>query len=129
MAEVSPAGAVPPSRLAGVREALVARRASTTERIEALTREFTGIVEAASLGATDDEHDPEGATIAFERSQADALLSQAHRDLAELDAADGRLTAGTYGVCVRCGKAIAPERLQVRPAASTCIRCAAAARD
>ena len=50
---------------AGAGEALAADRASTVERIAALTREFDGIVESAALGATDDEHDPEGATIAF----------------------------------------------------------------
>ena len=35
------------------------------------------IVEGSELTSTDDEHDPEGATIAYERTQAIALLRQA----------------------------------------------------
>jgi len=74
----------------------------------------------------DDEHDPEGATIAFERSQLGALVRQAQRHLAEIDAAEARLAAGTYGTCERCGADIGEGRLEARPVARTCIRCAAA---
>ncbi|RYJ06989.1 MAG: molecular chaperone DnaK, partial [Actinomycetales bacterium] len=42
--------------------------------IVSLTGSFTTIVETSRLTATDDEHDPEGSTIAFERSQTTALL-------------------------------------------------------
>jgi hypothetical protein len=45
------------------------------------------------LAGTDDEHDPEGATIAFERQHLAALVSQARRHLAEIDAALRRLPA------------------------------------
>jgi RNA polymerase-binding transcription factor len=106
-------------------EALAADRASTLARIEALTREFDGIVESAALGATDDEHDPEGATIAFERAQVAALLDQARRHLADLDRSIGRLRAGRYGTCERCGQPIPAERLAARPAARACLGCAA----
>jgi len=74
--------------------------------------------------STDDEHDPEGSTIAFERAQVAALLDQAERQLAELDAAVARVDAGGYGQCESCGDAIAAERLLVRPAATRCITCA-----
>ena len=36
-----------------------------------------------------------------------------------------RLRAGDYGVCTRCGQPIGVDRLAARPAALTCIRCAA----
>ena len=49
------------------REMLLAERDRARQRIAALEREFAGIAEAASAGGTDDEHDPEGATLAFER--------------------------------------------------------------
>ena len=79
---------------------------------------------AASDVATDDEHDPEGTTIAFERAQVSALLDRARRCIAELDEALERLDAGRYGVCVDCGGPIAPDRLVARPSARTCIACA-----
>jgi len=59
------------------REALTAERASTLEQLAGLEREFDGIVEAAGSANADDEHDPEGATIAFERQHVAALLGQA----------------------------------------------------
>ena len=106
-------------------EALARERASTVQQIAALTREFEGIVESAALGATDDEHDPEGATIAFERAQTASLLEQAHARLADLDQAIRRIEAGTYGRCDDCGQPIPADRLAARPAARTCIGCAA----
>ncbi|GAA3808858.1 TraR/DksA family transcriptional regulator [Nocardioides panacisoli] len=84
---------------------------------------------AASVDTNaDDEHDPEGATIAFERSQIGALVRQVRSSLAEVDAAVERLEAGTYGVCEVCGAPIGDGRLEARPVARTCIRCAAAGR-
>jgi DnaK suppressor protein len=108
----------------GVGERLVSARADTVEQIAALAADLAGIVAASTDVATDDEHDPEGATIAFERAQVAALLDQARARLADLDEAAKRLADGTYGVCERCGQPIAPERLAARPAARTCITCA-----
>jgi DnaK suppressor protein len=107
------------------RELLLAERAQALRRVAALEREFDGIAEAAGSAGTDDEHDPEGATLAFERQHAAALLAQARDQLAAVDAALSRWEAGQYGVCVRCGQPIGDDRLAARPAALTCIRCAA----
>lgn len=38
-----------------------------------------------------------------------------------------RIKSGTYGTCSSCGGEIRPERLEVRPIATTCIDCAATA--
>ena len=73
---------------------------------------------------TDDEHDPEGPTLAFERSQSQAMLAQSRQHLTEIDAALGRLEIGTYGMCTTCHGEIALGRLQVRPQAALCIVCA-----
>jgi RNA polymerase-binding transcription factor len=107
-----------------IRAALAAGRAAALERIAALDRDFAGIVAAAAGANTDDEHDPEGATIAFERAQLAALAAQAREHLAELDGALARLDRGRYGLCEACGTPIAPARLAARPAARTCITCA-----
>jgi RNA polymerase-binding transcription factor DksA len=119
-------GGLPADTAAATRVALDAERLDTLERIAALSREFDGIVESSAGVATDDEHDPEGATIAFERAQLAALIGQARGHLAELDHALDRLRQGSYGRCERCGRPIAAERLAARPAARTCITCAAA---
>jgi DnaK suppressor protein len=103
---------------------LQAEEQETLRRIESLTAEYDGIVRAAQGTANDDEHDPEGATIAFEREQLAALLDQARRHLAEITAAAERLSAGSYGVCTTCGATIADARLEARPTARTCINCA-----
>jgi DnaK suppressor protein len=103
---------------------LAARRAETLALIEALGHRLTGIIDASEHTTNDDEHDPEGATVAFERAQVAGLLDQARAELRALDAAEERLAAGTYGTCARCGTPIAPERLDALPAVTTCIRCA-----
>ena len=98
-------------------------RQRTLRRLARLTGDFDGVVAASKDSNADDEHDPEGATIAFERSQLASLVQQAHEHLAEIDAALARLDAGTYGVCESCGRPIATERLDARPVATTCIDC------
>ncbi|MEY2571502.1 MAG: DnaK suppressor protein [Acidimicrobiaceae bacterium] len=103
---------------------LLAERALAVAQIESLAREFDGIVEAAEGVATDDEHDPEGHTIAFERQQVAGLLRDARSRLRDVDDALARMAAGSYGSCESCGRPIAAERLAARPAARTCIACA-----
>jgi RNA polymerase-binding transcription factor DksA len=103
---------------------LLAEAAAAAAQVEALTREFDGVVAASRQSNADDEHDPEGATIAFERQQVAALLASARQRLADVEAAVARREAGDYGVCEVCGRPIAAERLAARPAARTCIDCA-----
>jgi RNA polymerase-binding transcription factor DksA len=98
--------------------------AAARAQVEALTREFDGMVAASRQSNADDEHDPEGATIAFERQQVAALLESARQRLADAEAALARRESGGYGVCEVCGRPIAAERLAARPAARTCIDCA-----
>jgi len=103
---------------------LAAEREQTLARLASLTGDFDSVVAASLDTNADDEHDPEGATIAFERSQIGALIGQVRHHLAEIDAAAARLDAGTYGVCERCGHPIVEARLEARPVARTCITCA-----
>jgi DnaK suppressor protein len=103
---------------------LARARAEALAQIDALTREFDEVVAASAASNADDEHDPEGATIAFERQQVVALLEQARRRLADVDDALAREAAGDYGRCTDCSRPIAAERLAARPQARTCIDCA-----
>jgi DnaK suppressor protein len=91
-----------------------------------LTRDLQAIIEASADTNADDEHDPEGSTIGFERAQVASLLHQVRTGLAELDRAEARLRAGTYGRCESCGAPIAAERLTAHPTAIACMECATA---
>lgn len=112
--------------MAHPRGLLVEMRQQTLGRLTELTGDFDGVVAASRDSNADDEHDPEGATIAFERSQLGALVRQAQERVADIDAAIDRLDAGTYDVCESCGRPIAADRLEARPLARSCIECAAA---
>jgi len=114
---------------AALAERIAAEREVARARVAALARDFDEIVEASADSVADDEHDPEGATIAFERAQVAALLAAARHAVAELDEAERRRLRGEYGVCERCGERIAAERLMARPAARHCVRCSSRLRD
>ncbi|WP_255472184.1 TraR/DksA family transcriptional regulator [Quadrisphaera setariae] len=121
----------PPSpqlSLADVVAALEAERADATAQVLDLDRAVAGVVEASRDSNADDEHDPEGATIAFERAQAIAVRDRQRSRLREVDAALGRVADGTFGRCERCGCEIAPGRLLARPTSHTCVTCADARR-
>lgn len=119
-------GRLSESDQAELRAALAAERGAVCVRIAALSQDFDAIVESSSLTGVDDEHDPDGSTIGFERAQVASLLRQARSRLVELDQARERLRDGVYGVCVRCGHRIVLERLMAHPSAQTCVDCAAA---
>lgn len=107
---------------------LADHRTEVQHRIESLQRHLASIVESATWTTNDDEHDPEGVTIAYERAQTQGLLADAKAELDALDQAAHRIETGTYGQCQRCGKRISKERLEALPAATLCIRCTSARR-
>jgi len=63
------------------------------------------------------------ATQVFEQQRDLALRDRNDRQLADVEAAITRLDDGSYGTCVRCGRPIAPERLDALPWAAHCIEC------
>jgi DnaK suppressor protein len=109
-----------------LRRDLDERRLRTQQLIHALRHEIDEIVDSAQLANVDDEHDPDGSTIAYERAKASALLAAAERELEAIDRAAARSDDGSYGRCTTCGEAIAPERLDALPTTGTCIACASA---
>lgn len=111
------------------RTVLDAERQATLARIEAMTADFNEIVAASSDSNIDDEHDPEGSTVAFERAQIAALLAQDRAHLDDLDRALTRLAEGTYSRCESCGASISSQRLVARPATRTCMACAGSPRS
>lgn len=90
-------------------------------RLASMTTDLESLFAASVDSNADDEHDPEGQTIAYERSQLSSLIESAQARLAEVEAAQERLRAGTYGLCEVCGEPIDPARLEARPTARTCV--------
>jgi DnaK suppressor protein len=100
---------------------LATEKADAAERIASLTDDLDRLIQSSVRANADDEHDPEGATIAFERAQLTALLAGFRRRLADLDRATARLAAGAYGRCELCSEPISADRLAARPTATTCV--------
>src|SRR5246127_511747 len=109
-----------------VRSRLNTDRERALQRIADLDREFAAIVTSASEGSAggDDEHDPEGATVAFERQHIAALIARAREHLAAIDAALRKVDSGIYEICDKGGGPMGEERLAARPASLHCVRCA-----
>jgi RNA polymerase-binding transcription factor DksA len=105
-------------------DALERDLAEVVAQIADLTAERDSIIAAAIDANLDDEHDPDGSTVAFERARVAALLAAATARRAELEQAARRVADGTYGVCERCGRPIGAERAAALPATTTCITCA-----
>ncbi|XVQ12885.1 TraR/DksA family transcriptional regulator [Spirillospora sp. CA-255316] len=57
--------------------------------------------------------------------RVEAALASMGRHRAAVEAALARITAGTYGRCLGCGKQVPEGRLEVRPEAARCVTCQA----
>ena len=79
-----------------VRDVLAAERAAMAQRAVELRGELDQLIQDSVGSNADDEHDPEGTTVAFERAQLSSLLEAAERRLADIDRTVSNLEAGTY---------------------------------
>ncbi|WP_411698381.1 TraR/DksA family transcriptional regulator [Conyzicola sp.] len=111
-----------------MRDMLVADRDSTEALVTQLVADLDSFTGARADSATDDEHDPEGPTLAFERSQSAAILGQTREHLEQIEQAIVRLDDGDFGSCATCGKTIPFARLEARPYSTQCVACASKAR-
>jgi RNA polymerase-binding protein DksA len=105
---------------------LAAQRRDLVNRLASARRDLDDIRTARTDATADDEHDPEGSTLTADWSLVSGSRDDALAQLAATDRAIERMKAGTFGTCLRCGKPIAPARLEARPAAELCIECARA---
>lgn len=89
--------------------------------------EETGIGDTMSYSVGElsvyDNHPGDLGDELFERSKDVALRDNAHVLLEEVEAAFDKMADGTYGVCAKCGREIATERLEALPWATHCIEC------
>lgn len=108
------------------RTLLLDRRRAITDAIEYLHKENPGslVDETGELvSGSADQHPADTATETVDREIDYTLEEHDGRLLESIDAALARIDAGTYGTCVNCGRAIAPERLEAMPWATLCIDC------
>jgi len=79
-----------------------------------------GFADAGS-GLNYDSNFADSSQVTAERGEAERLALELREALEEVDAALGRVAAGTYGTCEVCGKPIGTARLEAMPAARLCI--------
>ena len=70
-----------------------------------------------------DNHLADSATATLNREIDSSLEESSGHLLLGIDEALGRIDNGTFGMCSRCGKQIAEERLEAIPYATRCIDC------
>lgn len=103
------------------RERLLTDRRSLLERVRGLDRDVHHRDEPLSADFAEQAVELENQEV------MEALDGDARDELRRIDLALKRIEDGSYGVCVRCGNDINPERLEILPSATTCINCASAA--
>ena len=99
-------------------------REEAVSRVAALDADAAELRRDRAGDTADDEHDPEGVTLSTEWARLTGLHAAAVRELAEIDEAQVRWDAGTYGICIDCGRSIPIARLRARPSATRCVECA-----
>jgi RNA polymerase-binding protein DksA len=105
------------------RTALSEERARVEKAIASLHGAHPGTLEdeVEEIAGSSDNHLGETATATLDREIDITLGENSEQVLGEIDAALKRIEEGTYGICTKCGKEIAPERLEAYPWASLCI--------
>ncbi|MDX6266402.1 MAG: DnaK suppressor protein [Frankiales bacterium] len=94
--------------------------------LEQVVRESEATIAALNAEEIDEdgdivEDDAAEAADFTESDRAEAMVDAAEARRAEALEALARMEAGSYGVCVDCGKEIPEARLQFRPEAARCV--------
>jgi DnaK suppressor protein len=110
--------------LAAQRRELLARRESYLADAERATAAALDLMEGDDTqDMADEDGFGEGDTLSVERDRLLVVANDAQAKVVEIDAALGRVDAGTYGVCEACGKPIPEVRLEAVPEATLCVGC------
>ena len=105
--------------IAGLRAQLEEQRANLRREIleQGADPNADEVAFVDDAGFSDRSHSTE------ERSRLISVVKALRSNLRDVDRALAKMDAGTYGTCERCGKPIAPERLEALPWAMLCIDC------
>ncbi|WP_221584073.1 TraR/DksA C4-type zinc finger protein [Microbacterium sp. G2-8] len=113
-----------PAHRAELRALLEEHRESVLRARRRGGEDLNELADARSAATADDEHDPEGVTLAAEWSRLVGVDADARAELGAIDAALARVDDDAFGVCAACGRRIPMARLRVRPMATRCVGCA-----
>jgi DnaK suppressor protein len=127
----APAKKAPAKKAAPLDKFTEAQQKLLLEERENYTRQATTLRAEADQLALDrdpgdvqfDEESGQGDSMNVERERDLALSAQALAAVDEIDQALEKITAGTYGVCEKCGENIPKERLKALPYAALCVKC------
>lgn len=107
------------------KNALLALQADNAAKLEELRHRSgdTGFYEETGTESDIPTHDADAGTALFERER-DQSFSLEYQGIADSIAhALGKIEAGTYTTCDRCGQPIPADRLAALPYAVMCINC------
>ena len=110
-----------------LKAALIEERDRLEKELDSFTREFASVPggHEAFIETHQQESNPEDEAQTVEEYQKrKALENVLEKRLEELTRALEVIDTDQFGVCVKCGQKIAPERMKVNPAASSCFKCA-----
>lgn len=105
------------ARLAAIREALIAKRATIKAQQES---------QLSELYNPDKHHLADLEEMASDTLDTDSLCAMVDlgsSTIEQIDTALVKLDEGTYGTCEMCDEPIHPDRLEVLPFASLCVNC------
>ena len=105
------------------RRILLDERERVRGAIEYLHQENPGSLEDDTGEESFDNHLGDAAAVTYDREMDYTLEDNSESVLAAIEKALLKIESGTYGICERCGKPIAPERLEALPYAELCIDC------
>ncbi|HEY2868290.1 MAG TPA: TraR/DksA C4-type zinc finger protein [Gaiellales bacterium] len=106
-----------------VKRRLIEEREGVLEERRRLVEDTSRSMEEAVDEDGNDSHIADSASETLDRGIELSLEDNADHLIAAIDAALGRIEAGTYGQCERCTQPIAEERLEALPWATKCIEC------
>lgn len=113
-----------PAPVADPRVALLRLQESLSRELEQTQQALLEIRQLREDRSDDDEHDPEGAPLSGEWTRLARNHQAARQRVRDVQDALVSVDAGRYGICVRCGRPIAPGRLEFLPTATRCVTCA-----
>ena len=105
------------------RDLLLERRSRVSNALHHLHEQNSNSLEEETEEETYDNHLADSATATLNREIDYTLEENSEHVLAAIEEALSRIDEGTFGTCVRCGRAIAEERLEAIPYATRCIDC------
>lgn len=110
--------------LTALRQALVDRRAALEAEDDATEDDRAPVeLDQSSVGRLSRMDALQG------HAMAEATHERRQAEILRIDAALARMDDGDYGLCLSCDKKIPAKRLELDPAAPTCVQCAAKAEE